>query len=143
MQQRDRLQLEWKLGFSGGLSERPQEWVQATVPGAVQADYAAKAGIAELFRTESLLRIQWAEDRHWWYAATLGPARPEDHDRRRIFVAKGVDYHFQIRFNESILHDQEGMFAPVELDLTDLRGRAGSCWSSSVRSPRRRPLLTA
>jgi beta-mannosidase len=125
MQQRDRLQLEWKLGFSGGLSERPREWVPATVPGAVQADYAAQAGIAELFRAESLPRIQWAEDRYWWYAATIGPARPADHDRRRIFVAKGVDYQFQIRFNGRMLHDQEGMFAPAELDLTDLAREGG------------------
>jgi beta-mannosidase len=125
MQQRDRLQLEWKLGFSGGLCERPREWVRAAVPGAVQADYAAKADIAELFRAESLPRIQWAEDRHWWYAAALGPARPEDHDRRRVFVAKGVDYHFQIRFNGRMLHDQEGMFAPTELDLTDLARDGG------------------
>lgn len=36
-----------------------------------------------------------------------------------FFVSAGIDYHFQIRVGDKVLLDQEGMFTPVALDVTD------------------------
>ncbi|MCK4749629.1 MAG: hypothetical protein KAT15_21390, partial [Bacteroidales bacterium] len=38
---------------------------------------------------------------------------------RVYFVSRGIDYEFEISLNGEILLQQEGMFTPVRLDLTD------------------------
>lgn len=125
MVRREVFPMEWKLGFSSQLRERPSDWVPARVPGAVQADYAAATGVGELFRADSVRKMEWAENRYWWFAADIPPAGPDAGETRRLFIAKGIDYQFQVRFGGKVVHEQEGMFSPVECDLTDLARDGG------------------
>ena len=83
------------------------------------------------------------------YLRDLSPGGRASAQDRRLFVAKGIDYQFQVRFDGKVLHEQEGMFSPVEIDLTDLAREGGELlvvispvpkWADAPPSrPRRRP----
>ena len=34
------------------------------------------------------------------------------------FVSKGIDYRFEIKLNDKVIWSQEGMFTPVDIDIT-------------------------
>jgi hypothetical protein len=96
--------------------------VPATVPGAVQLDWARAEGWGDPHYGENWRAYGWMEDVHWVYRATLALDEIDD-GQRVFFVCGGIDYRFQIRLAEECLLEQEGMFTPVEIDLT---GRAHS-----------------
>jgi beta-mannosidase len=57
------------------------------------------------------------EDVYWLYRAAL-PAARAPRGARLFFHCGGIDYRFQVRIGGKILLEQEGMFTPVNLDLT-------------------------
>jgi beta-mannosidase len=60
----------------------------------------------------------WMEDREFIYRCRF--SRPELEEGERFwFLARGIDYHFEVLLNGDSIHLQEGMFRPVELDLTE------------------------
>lgn len=111
--------LQWTVGFCSDASAAPEEMVPATVPGAVQLDWARAHGWPDHNFGDNFLEYGWMEDVHWLYRATLnfGTVPP---DQRLFFVCDGVDYRFQVRLGQRVLHEQEGMFTRFEIDLTDL-----------------------
>ncbi len=120
--QRERQTLDWRLGHTEDPAATPERWVPAAVPGAVQLDWAEAEGWPPYWKAENFRRYGWMEDVHWVYESELDP--PEVGDDQRLFlVLKGVDYQFDVLLNGELLHTQEGMFRPVELDLT---GRAAA-----------------
>ena len=71
-------------------------------------------------------------------------ARVPDHrateDERVYFVCDGVDYHFVVRLKGEIIHEQEGMFTPFDLELTG-RAEAGDVLEVRVfPAPKSRPV---
>ena len=114
-------QLNWQVGFTANRAQVPDEFVPATVPGAVQLDWARAKGWPQPEYDTDVTKYAWMEDVYWLYRTTL--AFEKTADNLLFFVCKGVDYKFEIRLNGKILHQQEGMFTPVELSLT---GRAKS-----------------
>jgi len=110
-------QLNWQVGHTADRTQPPTEFVPATVPGAVQLDWARAHGWPQPEYDPDVSKYAWIEDVYWLYRAplTFDLAAGE----RLFFVCKGVDYQFEIRLNGEILHEQEGMFTPVELDLTE------------------------
>lgn len=116
--------LEWTVGHCDGLEAIPSEFVPARVPGAVQLDWAKAHDWPEYTYGDNWKAYGWMEDVFWVYraklaAASLGPVE------RLFFVCFGIDYRFQVRLNEKIIHEQEGMFTPFELDLTEVTGAGG------------------
>ena len=110
--------LEWKLGYSGNKEIVPQQWIPATVPGAVQLDIAAVENYPDYRFSDNFKRFRWMEDLFYTYQTCF--VRPELPQGQRLwFVSQGIDYQFEIKFNNQVLYVQEGMFASVELDLTD------------------------
>jgi beta-mannosidase len=120
---RSRTPLNWTLGFSKSADQAPQTFVPAIVPGAVQLDWARAQGWPEPAYDPDVTKYAWMEDVHWLYRAPL-PALDASRDARMFLVIGGVDYRFAVRLNGHTLHEQEGMFTPVELDLTG-RARTG------------------
>lgn len=116
--QRKLTPVSWSVGFNKGAETRPERFVPATVPGAVQLDWAAAEGWPPHFVADEWKRYRWMEDAWWTYRAAV-PATELALGERLVFVAKGIDYRFAIRLNGRVLHEQEGMFTPVELDLTE------------------------
>lgn len=109
--------LQWQVGHSGSPNEKPEVFVPAAVPGAVQLDWAAAEGWEPYYAGDNSDQYRWMEDCCWTYKSVLDFVPPAK-DERLFFVCKGVDYECEIRLNGTVLHYQEGMFTPIELDLT-------------------------
>src|SRR5690606_36351495 len=66
---------------------------------------------------ENWRQYEWMEDKYWTYRATISPPELKAGERL-FFLSNGIDYQFVIRMNGKELLRQEGMFTPVELELT-------------------------
>lgn len=114
-----RYKLDWKVGYTSDPSLSPQKWVPASVPGAVQMDWARAESWPHFWQDGDVGRYAWMEKVYWVYETVL-PRLDVVSGKRLFFVSKGVDYRFLIRVGDRTLHGQEGMFRSVELDLTDV-----------------------
>lgn len=109
--------LSWEVGWSDQENERPRTYVPAVVPGAVQLDWARAEQWGDHTYGENWRQYEWMEDKYWTYRATISPPELKAGERL-FFLSNGIDYQFVIRMNGKELLRQEGMFTPVELELT-------------------------
>ncbi|SDE26407.1 beta-mannosidase [Paenibacillus sp. UNCCL117] len=110
--------LDWEVSWRDSSDGEPSRWVPAAVPGAVQLDWARAEGWDDHTYGENWRQYEWMEDRYWTYRARLrAPALTSG--ERLYFASKGIDYSFTIRLDGTELLRQEGMFTPVELDVTE------------------------
>ena len=119
----ERRSLDWAVGHTKAPDLPPERLVPATVPGAVQLDWARAEGWGDPHFGENWRAYGWMEDVHWVYRTTL-PLDDVGEDGRVFFVCGGIDYRFEIRLAGECVLEQEGMFTPVEIDLTH-RARSG------------------
>lgn len=89
----------------------------AQVPGNIQLDYARANQWGDINYRDNCLKYRAIEDYTWYYKSELNYNINEG--ERLYFVSKGIDYKFDIILNDTLLHSQEGMFTPVEIDITD------------------------
>jgi len=110
--------------LSTNAKEALTPYFPAEVPGNIQYDWAVHEGFADriMFGTTAQ-RFETVEDNYWEYRTRLSFSLP-DNDRL-FFVALGIDYRFDILLDGVLLCSHEGMYTPVELDITD-RARPGS-----------------
>ena len=114
----DLLVLNWEIGFHKAEQQIPDTWMPATVPGAVQIDYARAHQWGPYWYADNWKDYGWMEDVYWTYRTVF--IKPDFSDGQHvIFYSKGIDYEFDIYLNGEPLHYQEGMFTPVRLDITD------------------------
>lgn len=117
----------WLLGRHAEIDQQPGEWVEATVPGAVQLDWGKAHGLPEYIYSDNYLSYLGMEDSFWTYASAL--QFPElTPGQRLFFVCGGIDYRFDIGLGKTVLLQQEGMFTPVSLELTDLAKQGDVLW---------------
>ena len=99
------------------LTEGGEEVFPATVPGNVQADYAAANGFRDVMFADGCRQFERLENDDWEYRARLSyHAGP---DEGVWFVSLGIDYRYDVFLNGNRIYQYEGIFKPVELDLTD------------------------
>ena len=100
------------------------EYFPAVVPGNVQKDFARYMGwLADLQFATNIKKLEPYRNCYWKYETTLEyTANPGE---RVYFVAEGIDYEFDILLDGEKLWHQEGMYTPVELDVTE-KARPGS-----------------
>ena len=118
-----RVDLDWEVGHAPSAGARPGRWVPAVVPGAVQLDWARAEGWPPYWYGDNCASYRWMEDVFWIYRASVKDGICAG-DKRLCLVGGGVDYRFTIVWNGQVVHEQEGMFAPFEVDLTD-RAQSG------------------
>lgn len=107
----------WQLCFHQEKIKFSENWIPASVPGAVQLDYARANNWPPYYFAENWKTYRWMEDVYWTYRTTF--KKPVlDKTERFVFVSRGIDYHFEIRLNGITILTQEGMFTPVEIDIT-------------------------
>lgn len=112
------LSLDWEVGHAPAPEATALEYIPARVPGAVQLDWARAHGAPPYWYGDHFKQYRWMEDVYWRYRARL--VMPDRAPGERVFfVCGGVDYRFQVFLSGELVHDQEGMFTPFELDLTD------------------------
>jgi len=108
--------LEWKVGRSSNKSTPPDCFYTATVPGAVQLDWAKATNMPDYTFGDNVKLYDGLEDFYWTYQATV---KKSEDNKRCFFVSEGIDYEFEILLDGKLIHAQEGMFSRVELELTD------------------------
>ncbi len=113
------LSCTWTVAPLEKPDQQAETFIDALVPGAVQLDWARSQGWPEAEHSQSWKQYTWMEDRCWLYRCQADVPVPAA-DQRLHFVCGGIDYAFQIRLSGRVVHQQEGMFTPVDLDLTDL-----------------------
>jgi beta-mannosidase len=110
--------LSWEVGYNASKNNLPEEWYPAKVPGAVQTDYARAKDWESFYVAENWKDYLWMEDVYWTYRTHF--EKPDLlEDELLFFVSEGIDYEFDLLLNGKKLFYQEGMFAPVNLDLTN------------------------
>jgi beta-mannosidase len=110
--------LKWELGYSKEKEMMPAEWIPALVPGAVQLDIARSEKYQPFYYAEHWKDYLWMEDLFYTYRTNF--IKPEMSTGSRLhFISLGIDYEFDIIFNGEKVFHQEGMFTPVDIDLTD------------------------
>jgi beta-mannosidase len=110
--------LKWELAYSKTMDSPLSKWIPATVPGAVQLDIAKAEKYQPFYYAEHWKDYLWMEDQYYTYRTSF--KKPElSSEERLVFISKGIDYQFKIFLNDKELWRQEGMFTPVNLDLTD------------------------
>ncbi len=112
-------ELKWQVGHSDKIDETPSKWVPATVPGAVQLDFAKAEKYGPFYFAENWKDYLWMEDKFFTYKTSFKNADLND-EQRLFFVSKGIDYEFEIHLNGKKIFHQEGMFTPINLDITEL-----------------------
>jgi beta-mannosidase len=117
------LPLHWELGHADRAEDEPAEWVSATVPGAVQLDWATARNWPDVFHGSNVQAYSWMHEQWWRYRCQI-PAVPAD-GQRLHFCTEGIDYDWQLLLDGEEVYAQEGMFTPACIDLTG-RARTGS-----------------
>lgn len=110
---------DWQLGqcMQGTGIDDVLRWLPARVPGDVRADLLRANLIDDPFVGKQNELSRWVDDYNWWYRREIkAPPGP-----RRTFIRfEGIDYKSHIFLNGRKLLDNEGMFAPVTVEVTDL-----------------------
>ena len=89
----------------------------ATVPGNIQYDYAVAHDFPDVMHGANCRLFEGLENNTWEYRTVL---QFEKHEGERVyFVSHGIDYRYDILLNGRTLLSREGIFTPVDLDLTD------------------------
>lgn len=114
--------LDWAVGFCDSAKERPETYFRATVPGAVQLDYAREYHLPDYRREKNFEDYKWMEDKFWVYTAEFD-ASSIDENKNLFLLAKGIDYQYDIFANGKHLYSHRGMYTPVCEALTDFKGK--------------------
>ncbi len=113
--------LTWTLSHTSNLSEPLKDPIAATVPGAVQLDYAKAFGYAPYSYGMNFKQFDWMEDEYFVYDTVLDfTCAP---DERATLSFGGIDYAYEILIDGTCLVRGEGMFTPLELDVTSYSGK--------------------
>lgn len=113
----ERIALNWEVAAHAE-NESPTKWIPAAVPGAVQLDYAKAQGWPPYWYADEWKRYRWMEDSYWTYRAKLQIPKLAE-DQRCYFICGGVDYRCTVAVNGEVLRNNEGMFTPLEVDVTN------------------------
>ncbi|MEN8229472.1 MAG: glycoside hydrolase family 2 TIM barrel-domain containing protein [Bacteroidota bacterium] len=109
--------LKWEIGYSEREDPARLKWTEARVPGAVQLDVARAEGYGIYYYAENWKDYLWMEEREFVYRSLF--TKPDlEVGERLLFHSLGIDYEFEVSLNGVKLLQQEGMFTPVRLDLT-------------------------
>ena len=98
-------------------SEPEDALFPASVPGNIQYDYGVAHGFGDVHYALNYQKYQPLENDAWEYITTL--RYQKEAGERVFFVSEGIDYRYDILLNGAVIYSYEGMFRPVELDLTD------------------------
>jgi beta-mannosidase len=124
------------VGYSASPDVLPEEYVPASVPGAVQLDWGKAKALPPHWQAENFREYRWMEDRWWFYVAPLRPP-PVPPGLRLFLVIGGVDYQWRLSVDGETILEREGMYRGAEIDLTSRIGTARQIEIRVAPAPRR------
>lgn len=101
--------------------EGESAWFPARVPGNVQYDYGVFMGWGDINYNDNAEKYRVTEGYTWEYRTVLDFACKEG--EQAYFVSHGIDYRYDIYVNGEMKLSHEGMFSPVEVDITGCAGQ--------------------
>jgi len=110
----------WELARLDGREAAPGGWIAATVPGAVQLDWARARGLPDLSIGQNVRLYEGLEDYHWLYRTRV-PQERLGAGEELVFACDGVDYACEVRLAGRTVLRHEGLFTRFEVDLRDCR----------------------
>ncbi len=99
------------------LSRPEGGYFAAEVPGNIQYDYGVAHGFEDLQYGAGCRQYEALENDTWEYRTNLSYQKCAG--EAVFFVSKGIDYRYDILLNGETIYSYEGMFRPVELELTE------------------------
>lgn len=117
----DKRYFNWRLGYSENAVTRPDEYFPASVPGAVQKDYAAFKRYKPFYVGTEFKKLSFCEDKYWHYVTELD-FTTESTECAFLHFA-GVDYSCAVYINGTKIYRHEGMFSPFDIDVTRFSGQ--------------------
>ena len=116
-----KLTLNWTLSHTPNLSTEPKDRIEASVPGAVQLDYAKAKNYAPYYFGLNFKQFDWMEDEYFIYETALDfNCSPFE---CAVLVFEGIDYKYEIEIGGRVLAAGEGAFTPVKLDVSAYAGK--------------------
>ena len=94
-----------------------KETFSANVPGNIQHDYGVAKGFPDVMYGESCRLYENLENDTWEYRTNLQYQRKPT--ETVWFVSHGIDYRYDIFLNGIKIYEYEGMFRPIEIDITE------------------------
>lgn len=113
--------LNWSVGYTDNPEKCPAEIYPAVVPGNVQMDYARAKQWEHYSKGLNSRNYRWMEDVWWLYRAPLDFTLEEGQIASLVF--KGIDYQYEIRVGNQVLHKGTGMFSTIRCDVTSFAGK--------------------
>lgn len=112
--------LQWQIGYHKLINDAPVKWLPSKVPGAVQLDVMNAENYKQPYWFgNNFEQFTWMESQYFTYKTNF--VKPNLKDGEKLFFhSKGIDYQFIIYLNGKKIHEQEGMFTYVDIDLTDI-----------------------
>lgn len=117
-----RLPLSWELARQETPSSALSPWLPATVPGAVQLDWAKAHQLPDYWIGDNFRALQGLDESHWIYRTRLTTWPKLAPDQQLFLVLAGVDYACEVAIDGVPILRHEGMQTPVEFDLTTRAG---------------------
>lgn len=109
--------LDFSVGYTQNIDNKPDKMVAAIVPGAVQLDWARAHEWEDYHYGNRFKDYGWMEDVYWHYTCTF--SKPNLLEGNHLYmVGKGIDYAFTCILNGEKILTQEGMFTPFAMDVT-------------------------
>ncbi len=93
------------------------ESFSAEVPGNIQYDYSVANNFRDVYFADGCRQFDALEGDEWEYCTTL--SFDKKFGESVWFVSRGIDYKYKIFLNSEEIYENEGMFSPIKLDLTD------------------------
>lgn len=116
---KDKIYLNWQVGYTTSKDVAPSTFVVSTVPGAVQLDIAKAEGYPDYKYADNYKMFSWMEDMYYVYRTEF--KKPSlGKDSHLYFISKGIDYQYEIYLNGTKVTQGEGMFSPIDTNITDL-----------------------
>lgn len=113
-------ELIWQLGYSNSADSLPTEYFPATVPGAVQLDYAKEYNLPDYNYETNFDEYRFMEDKFWTYKTEFDATKITSGNL--FFVSKGIDFKYDIFVNGEIKLSYEGMYREARVDISEYMG---------------------
>ena len=132
-----KLTLNWTVSHTSDLSIAPKDKVAASVPGAVQLDYARAFEYAPYWYGLNFKQFDWMEDEYFIYEAILDfKCSPME---CAVMHFEGIDYGYEIAVDGTLLAKGEGAFTPVKFDVTPYSGKKATLTVTVFPIPKEMP----
>lgn len=114
-------ELVWQVGYTNSPRVAPAEYFPATVPGAVQLDYAAAHDLPDYNYEMNYEQYQWMQEKYWVYRGEYDATYVKS--RKLFFVTEGIDFRYDIYVNSHKMLSYEGMYRKSVVDVSEFIGR--------------------